>query len=144
MTVPSAPHPLPSSDSASPIIEARGLGRTFQVPVKGDGFGGAVRHFFKRVTKDVVAVDDVSFTISPGERVGFLGRNGAGKTTTLKMLSGLLLPTSGSVQVCGHVPFAKEHAFLRRIALVMGNKAQLMWDLPAKESLRLQASIFGG
>ncbi len=135
--------PSSTASASAPIIEARGLGRTFQVPVKGDGLGGAVRHFFKRVTKDVVAVDDVSFTIAPGERVGFLGRNGAGKTTTLKMLSGLLLPTSGSVQVGGHVPFTKDHAFLRRIALVMGNKAQLMWDLPAKESLRLQASIFG-
>ena len=84
----------------------------------------------------------MGFTIAPGERVGFLGQNGAGKTTTLKMLSGLLLPTSGRVVVDGHTPFTKSPAFLASIALVMGNKQQLMWDLPARDSLRLQGAIY--
>ncbi len=129
--------------SSRRIIDVSGLGRTFRVPQKGDGAWGAATHFFKRQYKDVVAVSDVTFHIEAGERVGFLGQNGAGKTTTLKMLSGLLLPTSGTVVVADHEPFKKEAAFLKRIALVMGNKAQLMWDLPAKDSLRLQGSIYG-
>jgi ABC-2 type transport system ATP-binding protein len=125
------------------IVDVTGLGRTFRVPQKRDGAAGAFAHFFKREYKDVVAVRDVTFHIEAGERVGFLGQNGAGKTTTLKMLSGLLLPTAGSVVVADHDPFKKEPAFLKRIALVMGNKAQLMWDLPAKDSLRLQGSMYG-
>jgi len=140
---PSAPEHDDDGVTANPAITASGLGRTFTVPVKGEGPFATLKHFVKRQTKDIAAVTDVSFTIAAGERVGFLGRNGAGKTTTLKMLSGLLLPTTGSVSVLGHEPFHKEAAFLKRIALVMGNKAQLMWDLPAKESLRLQASIYG-
>ena len=127
---------------AGAIIEATHLGRAFRVPIKQEGVGGTLRYFFQRTYKQVHAVSDVGFSISPGERVGFLGQNGAGKTTTLKMLSGLLLPTSGSVRVDGHVPFEKSPAFLASIALVMGNKQQLMWDLPARDSLRLQAAIY--
>ena len=127
----------------APIIEARGLSRTFKVPHKDEGDFSGLRHFFRRQYKEVVAVDGVGFSLEPGERVGFLGGNGAGKTTTLKMLSGLLLPSAGDVVVDGHRPFDKTPAFLRSISLVMGNKQQLMWDLPARASLRLQASIFG-
>jgi ABC-2 type transport system ATP-binding protein len=127
----------------SPIIEANGLSRRFRVPQRPEGDFAGLRHFFRRAYKDVVAVDDVSFHLDAGERVGFLGANGAGKTTTLKMLSGLLLPSAGEVVVAGHRPFDKTSAFLRTISLVMGNKQQLMWDLPARESLKLQASIFG-
>ncbi|HEY1098675.1 MAG TPA: ATP-binding cassette domain-containing protein [Myxococcota bacterium] len=126
----------------SGAIVAEQLGRSFRVPVKAEGVGGTLRYFFQRTYKDVHAVSDVGFTIEPGERVGFLGGNGAGKTTTLKMLSGLLLPTSGRVVVDGHTPFDKAPAFLKQIALVMGNKQQLIWDLPARDSLRLQAAIY--
>jgi ABC-2 type transport system ATP-binding protein len=127
----------------TPIIEAKGLSRTFKVPHKGEGDFAGLRHFFRRQYKDVVAVEGVSFSLQAGERVGFLGQNGAGKTTTLKMLSGLLLPSAGEVTVAGHKPFDRTSDFLRSISLVMGNKQQLMWDLPTRESLRLQASIFG-
>lgn len=125
------------------IIDVQGLSRTFRVPHKGEGDFASLKHFFRRQYKDVVAVEGVSFSLQPGERVGFLGQNGAGKTTTLKMLSGLLLPSAGTVSVAGQRPFDKAPSFLRQISLVMGNKQQLMWDLPARESLRLQASIFG-
>jgi len=132
----------PPADAAT-LVEARGLSRIFRVPVHGEGTGAALRHFLARRYKDVVAVDDVTFSIRRGERIGFLGANGAGKTTTLKMLSGLLLPTKGSVRIGGVDPFPKAPAFLRRIALVMGNKQQLLWDLPAKETFRLNAAIYG-
>ena len=85
----------------TPIIEAKGLSRTFKVPHKGEGDFAGLRHFFRRQYKDVVAVEGVSFSLQAGERVGFLGQNGAGKTTTLKMLSGLLLPSAGEVTVAG-------------------------------------------
>jgi ABC-2 type transport system ATP-binding protein len=128
---------------AAPLIDVRGLSRTFRVPVPTEGPGGMVRHFFARRYKDIVAVDDVSFAIRRGERIGFLGANGAGKTTTLKMLSGLLLPTAGSVRVADVDPFPKDPSFLRRIALVMGNKQQLLWDLPAKQTFMLNGAIYG-
>ena len=126
-----------------PILSATKLSRSFRVPVRDDGVGGALRHFFSRTYKSTDAVKDVSFVVEAGERVGFLGQNGAGKTTTLKMLSGLLLPTSGSAVVCDEVPFTKSRTFLSKIALVMGNKQQLLWDLPAKDTFRLNAAIYG-
>jgi ABC-2 type transport system ATP-binding protein len=130
-------------DVGVPLIEVRDVGRTFRVPIKAEGPGAGLRHFFARRHKDVVAVDGVSFTIRRGERVGFLGANGAGKTTTLKMLSGLLLPTRGSIVVGGATPFDRAPEFLRRIALVMGNKQQLLWDLPARDTFRLNGAIYG-
>jgi ABC-2 type transport system ATP-binding protein len=130
-------------DSDPPLIDVQHASRRFRVAVKGEGAGAGLRHFFARTYKDVVAVDDVSFTIRRGERVGFLGANGAGKTTTLKILSGLLLPTSGTVTVAGVQPFQKAPEFLRRIALVMGNKQQLLWDLPARETFRLNGALYG-
>jgi len=87
-------------------------------------------------------VNDLSFTIEAGERVGFLGPNGAGKTTTLKVLAGLLHPTSGSVAVAGHRPELREHAFLKRITLVMGQKQQLIWDLPPVETFAQNRAIY--
>jgi ABC-2 type transport system ATP-binding protein len=137
----SAAHHYPSA--GEPLLEVRGLSRTFRVPWHGDESASWLRRLLFRRTKDIVAVDDVSFSIARGERVGFLGGNGAGKTTTLKMLSGLLLPTRGTVRVGGVDPFAKSPAFLRRIALVMGNKQQLLWDLPARETFRLNGAIYG-
>jgi ABC-2 type transport system ATP-binding protein len=125
-----------------PIIEADGLSKTYRVYQKKEGLLGALRGLFHRVYKEVRAVDSVSFQIEPGEIVGFLGPNGAGKTTTLKMLSGLIYPTGGSARVLGHTPWQREDAFRRRFALVMGQKNQLWWDLPAADSFQLHREIY--
>jgi ABC-2 type transport system ATP-binding protein len=125
-----------------PIIEASGLSKTYRVYQKRDGLLGALRGLFHREYKEVRAVEGVRFTIEPGEIVGFLGPNGAGKTTTLKMLSGLIYPTSGTARVLGHVPWQREDAFRRRFALVMGQKNQLWWDLPAADSFQLHREIY--
>lgn len=125
-----------------PIIEAVGLTKTYRVYQKKEGLLGALRGLIRREYKEVKAVENVSFTIEPGEIVGFLGPNGAGKTTTLKMLSGLIYPTSGTAEVLGHVPWDREDAFRRRFALVMGQKNQLWWDLPAADSFQLHREIY--
>ena len=125
------------------IIKAEGLGRSFRVADKQPGLAGTVRHFLQRRERLVEAVRAVSFSIEPGEMVGFLGPNGAGKTTTLKMLSGLIHPSCGTVRVAGHVPARREAAFLRQITLVMGQKQQLIWDLPALDSLAVNAAVYG-
>ncbi|MCC7072109.1 MAG: ATP-binding cassette domain-containing protein [Deltaproteobacteria bacterium] len=131
------------SDAGTPIIEATGLTKSFTVAQKDPGLAGALRHFFRRRTKEIRAVTEVSFTIRPGEVVGFLGANGAGKTTTLKMLTGLLHPSAGSCAVGGWQPFQRTRDFLQAITLVMGNKQQLMWDLPTVDTLKLNAAIYG-
>jgi ABC-2 type transport system ATP-binding protein len=125
-----------------PIIEASNLTKTYRVSQKKEGFLGALRGLYHREYKEVRAVDGVSFTIEPGEMVAFLGPNGAGKTTTLKMLSGLIYPTSGSAQVLGFVPWQRADAFRRLFALVMGQKNQLWWDLPAFDSFQLHREIY--
>lgn len=125
-----------------PIIDTRNLGKVYPVAIKAPGLKGTVRHFFRRSYRNIEAVKQVSFTIEPGEIVGFLGANGAGKTTTLKMLTGLIHPSTGSVEVAGHRPFERNHQFLRQITLVMGQKQQLIWDLPALDSLRINAAIY--
>ena len=125
-----------------PIIEARDLTKTYRVYRKGEGLLGAVRGLVQRQYNEVRAVGGVSFTIEPGEFVGFLGPNGAGKTTTLKMLSGLIYPTSGDATVLGHVPWKRDDAFRRRFSLVMGQKNQLWWDLPAADSFQLHREIY--
>jgi ABC-2 type transport system ATP-binding protein len=125
-----------------PIIEARGLSKTYRVFQKKEGFFGAVRGLFRREYKEVKAVDGVDFTIEPGEMVAFLGPNGAGKTTTLKMLSGLIYPTSGTARVLDFVPWDRLDAFRRQFALVMGQKNQLWWDLPAADSFALHREIY--
>src|SRR6267143_1241901 len=125
-----------------PIIEARELRRIYRVAQKVPGLLGAVRGLFRREYKEVRAVDGVSFTIEPGEMVAFLGPNGAGKTTTLKMLSGLIYPTSGSARVLGFTPWERADAFRRRFALIMGQKNQLWWDLPAADSFQLHREIY--
>jgi ABC-2 type transport system ATP-binding protein len=124
------------------IIEVRGLTKTFDVPVREPGLRASIRSLIHRTTKQVTAVDDVSFTIEPGEVVGFLGPNGAGKTTTLKMLSGLLHPTGGSCRVLGLEPKTRPPELLRQITLVMGNRNQLQWDLPALDSFELNRAIY--
>lgn len=118
------------------------LSKHYQVHQKEPGFLGSVRSFFNRQYQIVRAVDDVSFAIEPGEIVGFLGPNGAGKTTTLKVLSGLLYPTNGDVHVCGFRSFDRKNDFLRQITLVMGQKNQLIWDLPAYESFEVNRAIY--
>ena len=124
------------------MISAKHLTKHFRVHKRPPGFGAAVKSLFVREYETVKAVDDVSFTIERGERVGFLGPNGAGKTTTLKVLSGLLHPTSGEVSVEGHVPFAREPGLLQKITLVMGQKSQLIWDLPPSETYALNRAVF--
>src|SRR5947207_8037504 len=125
-----------------PIIEAVGLSKTYRVYQKKEGLFGALRGLFYREYKEVKAVENVKFTIEPGEIVGFLGPNGAGKTTTLKMLAGLIYPTSGTATVLGHTPWEREDAFRRSFALVMGQKNQLWWDLPAADSFQLHREIY--
>src|SRR5208283_1992853 len=107
------------------------------------GFAGAVKGLFHRQYEQLVAVNDVSFKIEAGELVGFLGPNGAGKTTTLKMLSGLLYPTAGTARVLGYVPWERHDGYRRQFALLLGQKNQLWWDLPARESLALNGKIYG-
>jgi ABC-2 type transport system ATP-binding protein len=125
-----------------PVVEVENLSKTYRSAVKQPGVLGTLRHFVRREYRDVHAVRSIDLRIEPGEIVGFLGANGAGKTTTLKMLTGLIYPTSGRVLVTGHVPFERRREFLRRITLVMGQKQQLMWDLPAMDSLRVNAAIY--
>ena len=126
-----------------PVIEVNGLTKAFRTYKKQPGLRGAIKGLFHRTYEQVVAVDNVKFTIEPGELVGFLGPNGAGKTTTLKMLAGLLYPTGGSARVLGYVPWERHDGYRRQFALVLGQKNQLWWDLPARESLELNAKIYG-
>ena len=126
-----------------PAIEVVSLSKSFRTFKKPPGFWGAVRALFRRRYEDVHAVRAVGFRIEEGELVGFLGPNGAGKTTTLKMLSGLLYPTAGQARVLGYVPWERQDGYRRQFSLVMGQKNQLWWDLPAFESLALNAKIYG-
>jgi len=125
------------------IISAENLSKHYKVPVREAGLKAATRSLFKRSYKTIKAVDEISFQIEPGEVVGFLGPNGAGKTTTLKMLSGLLFPTGGTPDVLGFQPSRRQAEFLSQITLVMGNRSQLAWDLPALDSFDLQRAIYG-
>src|SRR5438552_12504987 len=126
-----------------PTIEVSHLTKAFRTYKKLPGFGGAVKGLFRRKYEQTVAVKDVSFVVNAGELVGFLGPNGAGKTTTLKMLSGLLYPTSGSARVLGFVPWERQDGYRRQFALLLGQKNQLWWDLPASESFELNSRIYG-
>jgi len=123
-------------------IEVAHLKKYFQVYKRREGIIPTFASLFKRKYSEVKAVDDISFTISEGELVGFIGPNGAGKTTTLKCLSGLLYPGTGDVSVLGFKPFERENKFLKSISLIMGQKNQLWWDLPAMESFRLNKEIY--
>ena len=126
----------------SPIIHVEKLCKDYEVHQKEPGLAGSFRSFFRRKFQIVPAVRDVSFDIAPGEIVGFLGPNGAGKTTTLKVLSGLLYPTSGKVDVLGFTPQERKSAFLKSITMVMGQKQQLSWDLTPADSFLVNQAIY--
>ncbi|PKL48779.1 MAG: ABC transporter [Candidatus Riflebacteria bacterium HGW-Riflebacteria-2] len=124
-------------------IVSSGLNREFKVRLKAEGLAASLRNFFAPAHKTVNAVNNLDLQIRPGDIVGFLGPNGAGKTTTLKMLSGLLVPTSGNIDVLGYTPFNRDHAFLKSISLVMGQKQNLWWDLPPVETFAIHRRIYG-
>jgi ABC-2 type transport system ATP-binding protein len=124
------------------VIEVSELRKHYRVHRRPPGMAAALRSLFHRKYETVRAVDGLSFRVAPGERVGFLGPNGAGKTTTLKILSGLLHPTSGEVRVAGHLPLRREPAFLKTITLVMGQKQQLLWDLPPAETFAMNRAVY--
>src|SRR5436190_1856972 len=125
-----------------PAIQLKNLTKVYRVYRKQEGLKAALAGLFRREHTEVRAVDDISFEIEHGEMVAFLGPNGAGKTTTLKLLSGLIYPSSGKATVLGYIPWKRENAYRRRFALVMGQKNQLWWDLPAQESFRLHQEIY--
>jgi ABC-2 type transport system ATP-binding protein len=124
------------------IIAVDNLSKIYPVAIKQPGLTGTLSHFFRRTYREIKAVQNVSFKIQPGEIVGFLGGNGAGKTTTLKMLTGLIHPSEGEVKVANYVPFRRQPQFLHQTSLVMGQKQQLLWDLPALDSLRINAAVY--
>jgi ABC-2 type transport system ATP-binding protein len=124
------------------VVEVAELTKVFRVPEREAGLRASLRSLVNRKWREVRAVDGISFTIEAGEVVGFLGPNGAGKTTTLKMLSGLLYPTGGEGRVLGHIPSKREREYLRHMTLVMGNRNQLQWDLPALDSFELNRAIY--
>jgi len=126
----------------SPVVSISKLAKYYQVPEREAGLKAAVVSLFNRKYRTVKAVDEISFNVEAGEVVGFLGPNGAGKTTTLKMLSGLLHPTGGDCRVLGYEPARRPYDYLRQITLVMGNRNQLSWDLPALDSFDLQRAIY--
>jgi viologen exporter family transport system ATP-binding protein len=123
-------------------IAVRDLTKVYRVHERDAGLGAALRSLVHRKYREVRAVGGVSFEVGAGEVVGFLGPNGAGKTTTLKMLSGLLHPTGGEARVLGHVPWRREKEYLRRISMVMGNRSQLIWDIPAMDSLLVNQAVY--
>jgi ABC-2 type transport system ATP-binding protein len=124
------------------VVHVNELTKIFKVPEREPGLRAAAKALVRRTTREVHAVESISFDIEPGEVVGFLGPNGAGKTTTLKMLAGLLYPTSGEARVLGHVPSRREKDYLRRMTMVMGNRNQLQWDIPALDSFELYRAIY--
>lgn len=128
--------------SPHPVIQVSDLRKTYSVHEREAGVMASVKSLVKRKTKDVHAVDGISFAVDAGQIVGFLGPNGAGKTTTLKMLSGLLHPTAGEVSVLGFTPYQRDKAYLRQMTLVMGNRQQLAWDIPAIDSFQLNQAVY--
>jgi len=128
--------------ASAPTISVKNLRKTFRSYEKAPGLVGAIRSVLKRSWRDVPAVDDLSFEIREGEFVGFLGPNGAGKTTTIKMLSGILTPTSGLISVLGHSPQKRERSLKKKISLVMGQKTQLIWDLPALDTFQFHKDLY--
>src|SRR4030043_372068 len=131
-----------NTNALSPAVHIGDLHKVYTVSQQEAGAKAAIQGLVHRRKLEIPAVDGVSFDLAPGEIVGFLGPNGAGKTTTLKMLSGLLHPTQGALTVLGHVPWKREKTFLRQITLVMGQRNQLVWDIPAADSFELNRAIY--
>src|SRR4029453_8560966 len=127
---------------SDPAIHVAELTKIFKVPEREAGLGAAAKALVRRKTRDVHAVEGISFDIAGGEVVGFPGPNGGGKTTSLKMLAGLLYPSSGEARVLGHIPSKREREYLRRMTMVMGNRNQLQWDIPALDSFELNRAIY--
>ncbi len=125
------------------IIEVKNLSKSFEVASKEPGLKGTIRHFFNRKIKNINVIKDINFEIKEGEIIGFLGANGAGKTTILKILCGLLYPSKGYINVSNFRPFSRKQDFLKKITLIMGQKQQLIWDLPPMDSFYLNAAIYG-
>jgi len=128
---------------AASQITVEHLSKTYRVPTREPGLQASLKNLVRRTYNDVEAVRDISFTIETGEMVGLIGPNGAGKTTMLKMLCGLLHPTDGEAHVAGFVPWERKHAYLRRISMVLGNKSQMLWDIPPMDSFRVLSEIYG-
>jgi ABC-2 type transport system ATP-binding protein len=127
---------------SEPQIVVRNLSKTYRVPEREAGLRASFRSLVSRTYRDVPAVRDISFCVEAGEMVGFIGPNGAGKTTTLKMLAGLLHPTGGTAQVAGWSPWKREPGYLRQVSMVMGNKSQMMWDIPPVDTFRVLGEIY--
>ncbi|EXX87546.1 ATP-binding cassette domain-containing protein, partial [Paenibacillus darwinianus] len=125
-----------------PAIDVQQLRKQFKVQKNREGLSGALQDLFKRQYTEVTAVKDISFTIPPGEICGYIGENGAGKSTTIKMLTGILVPTSGIVRVNGYVPYEEREKFVREIGVVFGQRSQLWWDIGVIESFRLLRKVY--
>ena len=123
-------------------IIVQNLSKTYRVPEREPGLIASLKSLARRTYRQVEAVRDISFTIEAGEMVGFIGPNGAGKTTTLKMLAGLLHPTGGQARVVGHIPWQREDNYLRSISMVLGNKSQMLWDIPPLDTFQVLAEIY--
>ena len=124
------------------VIRVEHLKKEFEYYKKGTGLQGSLHNLFHREMLKKEAVKDISFSVERGEMIGLLGPNGAGKTTTLKMLSGILFPTAGEVEIDGYIPWERKNAFKRRFSIVMGQKNQLWWDLPVEESFLLLRDMY--
>ena len=123
-------------------IVVQNLTKTYRVPERPPGLAASLKGLVRRTWREVEAVCEISFAVEAGERVGLIGPNGAGKTTTLKMLSGLLYPTAGEARVLGFVPWQRKHEYLRRISMVLGNKSQMMWDIPPLDTFAVLGEVY--
>jgi ABC-2 type transport system ATP-binding protein len=126
----------------APLISVEHLSKTYRVPVRPEGLGESIKSLAKRNYEDIPAVQDISFSVEAGEIVGLIGPNGAGKTTTLKLMTGLLHPTSGKATVSGFTPWERKQDYLRQISMVLGNKSQMIWDIPPMDSFRVLGEIY--
>jgi ABC-2 type transport system ATP-binding protein len=127
---------------SAPAIEVDHLGKTYRFPSRQAGLRASLRSLVRPVFQEVEAVQEISFTVAAGERVGLIGPNGAGKTTTLKMLAGLLYPSTGAARVAGYVPWQRQPSFLRQISMILGNKSQMLWDIPPLDTFRVLGEVY--